>query len=115
MNTQAMRMFLFALVEADDADGPSLVLRVKYRNRPSVHEEGAPWGRSKVQEDRIADPGFGSGPVSFDDIEWITVARVPSRQVNVAGHVRKFEALAALCSGIEGVVITPDYVKLELG
>lgn len=114
MNTQAIRRFACALADADDAYGPSLVVRVKYRNNPSVYDEGAPWGRLKVEEDRITDPGFGSGPVSFEDIEWISVARVPTRPVNVSGHIKKFDALVSLCSGIEGVLITPDSVTLNL-
>lgn len=114
MNTQAIGRFAYALADADDAQGPSLVVRVKYRNNPSVCDEGAPWGRLKVDEDRITDPGFGSGPVSFADIEWISVARVPKKPVNVPGHIKKFDTLVALCSGIEGVLITADSVTLIL-
>jgi hypothetical protein len=114
VNTQEIRRFAYALADADDAPGPSLVVRVKYRSSPSVYDEGAPWGRSKVEEGRIEDPGFGSGPVAFDDIEWVSVSRVPTRPVNVPGHIRKFESLVALCSGIEGVLITADSVTLNL-
>lgn len=114
MNTQAIRRFAYALADADDAQGPSLVVRVKYRNIPSVYDEGAPWGRLKVEEEGIADPGFGSGPVWFKDIEWISVARVPTRPVNMPCHIKKFDALVSLCSGIEGVLITTDSVTLNL-
>lgn len=115
MNTQTIRRFACALVDADEAEGPSLAVSVKYRNNPSSYDGGAPWGRTKIEEDRIQDPGFGSGPVSFEDIEWISVSRVPTRQVNVPGHIKKFDALVALCSEIEGVVITADSVTMNIG
>jgi hypothetical protein len=114
MNTQTIRRFAYALADADAAQGPSLVVRVKYRDNPSVYDEGAPWGRLKVQDDGISDPGFGSGPVLFSEIEWITVSREPTRPVNIAGHKKKFDALVALCSAIDGVEINPDSVTLNL-
>jgi hypothetical protein len=115
MNTDTIRRFVCALADADEAEGPSLAVRVKYRNDPSVYNEGAPWGRMKVKEDHILDPGFGSGPVMFDEIERLSVARVPERTVDVPGHIKKFETLLILCLGIEGVFITPDSVVLEHG
>ena len=44
----------------------------------------------------------------------ISVSRVPARQVNVPGHIKKFDALVALCSKIDGVVITADSVTMNI-
>lgn len=112
IDKQAIRSFVYALAVADDTDGPSLVVRVKYRGDSSVYDEGAPWGVEKIDENGLKDPGFGSGPVLFASIECLSVPRLPLRQTNVPAYIKKFDALVALCSGMERVLVTPEAVTL---
>lgn len=113
VNIEAIRSFARALVEADTSPGAALTVCVKYCSDRRVYEEFAPVRQMLVGEDGIGDPGFGSGPVSYLDIEWLCAPAVPRPPRNVAFHAAKYGALVALCRDLPGVLITQDEVTFD--
>jgi hypothetical protein len=112
VNVEAIRSFARALVEADARPGPSLTVCVKYRSDRQVYEECAPVRLNLIGEDGVGDPGFGSRPVSYLDIEWLCVPAAPRPPRNVAFHAAKYDALVTLCRGLPGIVITQGEVTI---
>lgn len=113
VNIDSRRQFVRALAEADEGPGPALTVCVKYRSDRKIYEASAPGQLSLVGDDWIADPGFGSGPVSYSKIEWLCVPAVPRPPLNVAFHAAKYAALVALCDGLPGVMVTEHEVTFH--
>jgi len=105
-NVEAIQSFLQALMDADDAPGVRLDVCVKYRNDRSVYEQWTPNRPDAFTEYGLRDPGFGSGPVNYSDIEWICVPAVPRGTSSLPGYSSKFDALIALCADMSAVTIT---------
>jgi hypothetical protein len=85
-NVEAIQSFLQALMDADDAPGVRLDVCVKYRNDRSVYEQWTPNRPDAFTEYGLRDPGFGSGPVNYSDIEWICVPAVPRGTSSLPGY-----------------------------
>lgn len=91
-------------------DGPPLWITVKYRTNEGSYDEWPPVSASSIADDGLHDPGFGSGPVSYSDIEEIVVHSVPKNRVESASYTRKYEALIKGIKGLAGSVVLPDRV-----
>jgi hypothetical protein len=110
VDIEATRAFLRAIVNAETASGGGLGVCVKYRGERSVYDE-RPWFReATIGMCGLADPGFGSGPVSYSDIDWLCVPAVSRWSADSSRYDRSFQALVAGCSNIPGVIISGSEV-----
>jgi len=107
-DVDAIQSFVQALMDADDDPGSPLTVCIKYRNDRSVYEHWVPNKLDTFTAYGLRDPGFGSGPVNYSDIEWICVPAVPCWPRKLPEYAKKFEALVALCAGMSAVTITRD-------
>lgn len=114
MDSKTIQLFVQALVEADSASGSSLVVSVKYRGDDSVYEEWAPNRSEIIGEDGLQDPGFGSGPVTYSEIERLSVPAVSPRLSTAIEYSKKFDVLVSLTSGMPCVQITANAVTLNI-
>lgn len=74
--------------ERDEA-APNSV-HVKYRGDDSVYKEWVPRRLSDITRNGLLDPGFGSGPISFDDLDCIEVRLVDWTAEKPHGGKRDF-------------------------
>lgn len=91
MDAQRLRKFAEFLHRAEYAgDGPALWVTVTYAGASDQYDEWAPVRLEDITEDGIRDPGFGSGPIAYSDVEKVTVHAVPRSAPN---HVFRAESL----------------------
>ena len=110
VNIEATRSFLRAIVNAETASGGGLCVCVKYRGDRSVYDELSWLCEESIGMHGLADPGFGSGPVSYSDIDWLCVPAVSRWSSDASRYDRRFQALVAGCSDIPGVIISGSEV-----
>jgi hypothetical protein len=118
VNIEATRSFLRAIVNAETASGGGLGVCVKYRGDRSVYDELSWLCEESIGMHGLADPGFGSGPVSYSDIDWLCVPAVSRWSSDASRYDRSFQALVTGCSDIPGVIMIdtevmfyPTFVK----
>ena len=71
MSYEPLRALLSALQVVNlSADGPAGRVRVKYRGDPSIYSEFSPLRQEDIWSGGMPDPGFGSGPVEYDNVEY---------------------------------------------
>ena len=94
MNIQTLHAFIQSLQEIEHStQDPQFNLSVKYFGDDFVYS-GWPLPRGEyITEKGLRDPGFGSGPVKFEDIEFITVHAVPRRGECTNEYREKFMTL----------------------
>jgi hypothetical protein len=89
-------------------DGPRLRIVVTYSESDESFEEWVPTTASKITSDGIADPGFGSGPVAYSEIERVFVYAEPKNSITPAEYARKFQLLRELTAELPHVRTHPD-------
>ena len=94
MNIQTLHAFIQSLQEIEHStQDTQFNLSVKYFGDDFVYS-GWPLPRGEyITEKGLRDPGFGSGPVKFEDIEFITVHAVPRRGECTNEYREKFMTL----------------------
>ncbi|UPG90589.1 hypothetical protein L2Y96_02115 [Luteibacter aegosomaticola] len=110
VNTDATRSFLRAIVNAEHASDGVLDVCVKYRGDRSVYDERSWLREERVGMDGVADPGFGSGPVSYSDVDWLCVPAVSRWSADSSGYASRFQALVTACADIPGAIISGNEV-----
>lgn len=122
MGAKDARMFMEALHKADYSDQEApLWITVKYRNSQAEYDEWSPVRLDIIKEEGMLDPGFGSGPVSYADIERVAIHSTPRPSGNyvyiaemVDRYRAKFDMLLKLVSAINGACIYNDSLIFRL-
>ena len=114
MEKASMQLFLEALHEAEySIDGPALRVQVKYRGEALIYEEWPPVRPEAITRTGLLDPGFGSGPINYRDIECLVVPSVSRLAPESNDYARKFARLVALVATIPGAEVRPDAITFE--
>ena len=121
MKAQHMRKFVESLCRAEYAgDGPSLWVTVTYAGAAEQYDEWAPVRLEDITENGIRDPGFGSGPIAYSDVETVTVHAVPRpapnhifRAESLEQYSIKYRTLCDLVESCEGIRIDDDGITTE--
>lgn len=94
MFPEALRTFIQHLQEVEYATvGEQFHLSVKYRRDTRVYDERPLPRGDYITESGLRDPGFGSGPVEFEDIEFVAVHAAPRRGECTDEYRQKVAAL----------------------
>jgi len=103
--------FVASLQDAEYSTAASpFNLSVKYRGDDSVYF-GWPLPRGQyITSTGLQDPGFGSGPIEFSDIEWVSVHAVPRHHPNSESYRAKFLCFSDAVRSIDGVSISAEVV-----
>jgi hypothetical protein len=103
--------FARALQDAEYSDdAATLNVTVRYRHDDSDYM-AFPFPRGEyILADGIRDPGFGSGPIAFSDVEWVRVERSPRHGPSTEAYRRKLEKLVAVTKDLQGVSLTDGAV-----
>jgi hypothetical protein len=112
LNDEATQSFMRALVNVAGIDGPPLIVQVKYRGDDFVYDGWPPLDGASIKAHGLGDPGLGSGPLSYDRIEFIIVPRVPTRLVDLLAYSVTYERFAELCIGLKFVEVSAIGVRL---
>lgn len=73
--------------------GEQFNLSVKYRGDTRVYNEWPLPSGDYITESGLRDPGFGSGPVEFENIEFVAVHAAPRRGECTDEYRQKVTAL----------------------
>lgn len=74
MSRDSLNSMLRALCAIyERGQGPSASVHVRYRGDDAIYKEWAPRRQTDIKDDGVLDPGFGSGPVSYSDLELVEV------------------------------------------
>lgn len=94
----------------ENGDGPSGTVHVKYRGDEAIYAEWAPRRHTDIEEDGLLDPGFGSGPVLFLDLDSIEVRRSDWVAQKGAVGERNFQGLQDSLVGQIGLDLSTDAI-----
>lgn len=98
------------LIHIGDA-GPAGRVRVKYRGDATVYSEFAPLRQDDVGTAGMPDPGFGSGPVEYDDIEFVEIRCDHwERDLSTRGRAA-FLLLLGKVKEVDGLLRADDLVR----
>ena len=93
------------------ATGPAGTVRVKYRGDATVYSEFAPLRQDDVGTAGMPDPGFGSGPVEYDDIEFVEICCDHwERDLSTRGRAAFLQLLGTV-KEVDGLVRGDDLVR----
>lgn len=105
MNVEELKSLLYALstVETEfDARGASL--RIKYDGDDKIYTEWIP-ARGRILEEGLLDPGFGSGPVLYANLDLVEVCLDDwSAEFGDQGRLA-FSGLKAMLSGQSSLIL----------
>jgi hypothetical protein len=102
--------FLLAIQKLEwSHEGPEFNITVKYCDDPHEYWGWAPPRGDYIIDTGIRDPGLGSGPVKFEDIEWITVHSEYRRGSSPKYH-EKYVRLHELVQNIPCVQLTNETI-----
>ncbi len=101
-------MALNASYERDDA-APNRV-HVKYRGDECVYKEWVPRRISDITSSGLLDPGFGSGPIDFADMDYIEVRLDDWMTEKPVGGRKDFFDVMRLVEGDTGLEFTEGCV-----
>lgn len=95
--------------------GYPLDVNVRYSLNDHVFREQAPAGAAAVTDLGLADPGFGSGPVSFDEIDEVEVLARP-RHATVQGeylesYCQTFDWVAGRVTSLDEVNVSESHIR----
>ena len=108
---QTLTKFVGNLQDVEySGEGPPFHLSVKYRGDNSVYV-GWPLPRGEyITSTGLRDPGFGSGPVEFSQIEWVSVHSAPQHHPSSPAYRAKFSQFIAAVQSLTGVSVTGEAV-----
>lgn len=93
------------------AAGPAGRVRVKYRGDATVYSEFAPLRQDDIGTAGMPDPGFGSGPVEYDDIEFLEICGAHwERDLSTRGRAA-FLLLLGIVKEVDGLLLGDDVVR----
>jgi len=94
---------------------PAANIRVKYSDEDIVYEQWVPQRETDIVRDGLLDPGFGSGPVYFTDIDLVE-ARL-SDWVAQKGELGRseFHKLRGMLAGQAGLDVGQEVVSWGKG
>jgi hypothetical protein len=107
-----LREFLSHLQTVEySSEDSSLNLAVKYRSDETVYR-GWPMPRgSYITATGLRDPGFGSGPVEFCEIEWISVLSNPRHPaISVSSYQTQYLQFVDAVRLLKAVRVRPESV-----
>jgi hypothetical protein len=114
MQTSSLQRFLEALCEVESAEGGApLLLKVRYRQDSFEYDGSAPWSLDKITHEGVIDPGLGSGPVRYSEIETISVLPMLRGGHAVPLAELKFETLLKLVKSISEVEVLEDKIIFQ--
>ena len=93
--------------------GPALHMSIKYWGDDQVYMAWPPPLGCCLTDDRLPDPGFGSGPVRLDEIEFIVVHDHPAADRQVHGYSENFAAFVEHTRPLEATHFVERGVKVE--
>ena len=114
MNYNPLQFFVRIVQEVEYAlPGSQFSLSVKYREDDSVYL-GWPLPRGEyITDSGLKDPGFGSGPVEFAKIEFVTVHAKPMRGEATNDYEQKMYALRSRLPSLEQVVCDQNGITFK--
>lgn len=114
MDPQRLRRFAEALTRADRSrDGARLCVTVTYSGNPERYDEWAPLRMEDFLEDGIRDPGFGSGPIRYADIDALFVHASLNTPPGYALSPEALETYANKYQMLLGLVRDMDDLRID--
>ena len=93
-----LKLFVECLhhTEMSEDAGSRLRISVTYADSEEPFDQWVPTTASSITTSGIADPGFGSGPVSYAEVRRILVHATPKSGTVSEEYARKFDLLCKL-------------------
>ena len=88
----------------------SLDFTVKYSSDP---QEYCGLSVGEGFRDGLRDPGFGSGPIAFGEVEWLRVHSVPRHNSPLAGYQEAYVAFVSAVKPLLSVTVRTDSVTFS--
>lgn len=95
--------------------GPSASVHVRYRGDETTYKEWSPRRQTDIVDDGLLDPGFGSGPVYYVDLDLVEVRL--SDWVTQKGEQGRedFQSLTSALADQSDLELTEDVVAWREG
>jgi hypothetical protein len=91
--------------------GAPISLTVKYVGDDQEYFGHPPCRNEPFTASGLRDPALSNtGPISFSDIEWVTIESRPRHHAHSMEYEAKFEALVLRLSSVAGVLVTHDRI-----
>lgn len=93
--------------------GPPLHMSIKYRGDDQAYMAWPPPLGCHLTDGRIPDPGFGSGPVRLNEIEFLVVHDHPAVDRPVSGYTENFAAFVEHTRSLDAIHFVERGIKVE--
>ncbi|GLQ47516.1 hypothetical protein GCM10007862_25670 [Dyella lipolytica] len=114
MSKSAIKSFIEAMCNAEQSgEGPPLWVSVKYVGDQTEYQEWVPTSTDRITDKGLKDPGFGSGPVEYEDIHQICVHSTPKLGAASDAYAKKYETLLLAIKNTLGAKILVDMVVFK--